>query len=153
MNGTLGTVIDFEEETNHPIIEKKDGGEIIATPSSWSIEEDDVTLARISQIPLRLAWAITIHKSQGMSLDHAEIDLSQAFIHGMGYVALSRVRTLAGIKLIGLNEMALKVDPAITEFDKELKKGSVKSHKKIKSLNLLSKKKAHAEFIRRATHG
>ena len=130
VNGTLGTVVDFEEDSHYPIVEKKDGGKIIATPTSWSIEEDDVVLARISQIPLRLAWAITIHKSQGMSLDHAEIDLSQAFIHGMGYVALSRVRTLAGIKLMGLNEMALKVNPAITEFDKELQEGSKKSHNK-----------------------
>lgn len=151
VNGTLGTVIDFETDTNYPIVEKKDGTQIVAMPSAWSIEEDDVVLARVNQIPLRLAWAITVHKSQGMSLDHAEIDLSQAFIQGMGYVALSRVKTLAGIKLMGLNKMALEVNPTITEFDKELQEASVISHKKLKSIDRLQKKQAHVEFIRRST--
>lgn len=150
VNGTLGTVVDFEEDSDYPIVQKKDGTKIIATPSGWSIEEDDVVLARISQIPLRLAWAITIHKSQGMSLDHAEIDLSQAFIHGMGYVALSRVRTLAGIKLMGLNKIAMEVNPAITEFDKELKDKSKESHQKLKVLNWIKKKKAHGAFLIRS---
>lgn len=151
VNGTLGTVVDFDEDTKCPIVEKKDGTQIIAQPSGWSIEEDDKVLARVNQIPLRLAWAITIHKSQGMSLDHAEIDLSQAFIQGMGYVALSRVRTLAGIKLMGLNRMALEVNPAITEFDKDLQESSVKSLESLKLLNRLGKKQAHTEFIRQAT--
>ena len=117
VNGTLGVVIDFDKENNYPIVETKNG-RTIAEPEEWSIEDDDdQVLAAIVQVPLRLAWAITVHKSQGMSLDCAEIDLSKAFIEGMGYVALSRVRTLSGIKLMGLNELALKVNQEIIESD------------------------------------
>ena len=74
--------------------------------------------ARISQIPLRLAWAITVHKSQGMSLDAAVIDLSQAFEFGQGYVALSRVRSLAGLFLEGFNERALELHPKVAAADR-----------------------------------
>lgn len=65
----------------------------------WSIEENGKIKATILQIPLRLAWAITVHKSQGMTLDTAVMDLSDAFIRGQGYVALSRVRSLNGLIL------------------------------------------------------
>lgn len=150
VNGTLGTVVDFEEGSSYPIVEKKDGTQITAVPSGWSIEEDDKVLARITQIPLRLAWAITVHKSQGMSLDYAEIDLSRAFIRGMGYVALSRVRTLAGIKLMGLNKMALQINPAITEFDKQLVAMSKATHKSLKRNTPSTIKKIHREFLARS---
>lgn len=127
VNGTLGIIVGFEEDTEYPIVQLRDERRIIARSSRWSIEEDGELLAYIEQIPLRLAWAITIHKSQGMTLDAAEINLSKAFAHGMGYVALSRVRTLESIKLLGLNEMALKVSPAITQIDARLKALSVKA--------------------------
>jgi superfamily II DNA helicase RecQ len=80
--------------------------------------------AEISQLPLRLAWAITIHKSQGMSLDAAQIDLSRAFTPGMGYVALSRVRSVAGLYLQGVNNMALGMHPEIYAFDAQLRQAS-----------------------------
>ena len=120
VNGTLGKVIDFDEN-GWPIIETKSGKKIIAAPTSWKIEKNNVILASIEQIPLRLAWAITVHKSQGMSLDAAEIDLSKSFERGMGYVALSRVRQLDGIKLMGINQMALRVSQQIVEKDKEFR--------------------------------
>jgi len=120
VNGTLGKVIDYDDN-EYPVIKIKSGRKIIASPSSWTIEEDDKVIASIKQIPLRLAWAITVHKSQGMSLDTAEIDLSKSFECGMGYVALSRVRTLDNIKLMGINQLALKVNSEIVEKDKEFK--------------------------------
>ena len=120
VNGTLGEVIDYDDN-EYPVIKIKSGRKIIALPSSWTIEEDDKVIASIKQIPLRLAWAITVHKSQGMSLDTAEIDLSKSFECGMGYVALSRVRTLDNIKLMGINQLALKVNSEIVEKDKEFK--------------------------------
>ncbi|MBU4369442.1 AAA family ATPase [Patescibacteria group bacterium] len=120
VNGTLGIVVGFNQN-DCPIVKIKSGNEIIATPTSWNIEEDDHIIAHVSQIPLRLAWAITVHKSQGMSLDAAEIDLSKSFEYGMGYVALSRVRRLDGIRLMGINNIALRVNPDIVEKDKEFK--------------------------------
>jgi ATP-dependent exoDNAse (exonuclease V) alpha subunit len=65
-----------------PIVELLDGTRIIADWVDWSIEENGKIKASISQIPLRLAWAITVHKSQGMTLDSAVMDLRDAFVAG-----------------------------------------------------------------------
>ncbi len=116
VNGTLGRIIRFDE--GYPVIETTDGVSIKIEPVSWEIIEDKSVKASIEQLPLRLAWAITVHKSQGMSLDAAEIDLSKAFVYGQGYVALSRVRSLAGMKILGMHPNALQVDPKIVMQDK-----------------------------------
>jgi hypothetical protein len=121
VNGTLGRVLSFDREDGYPVIETSDGREIKMLPASWSIEEEGKVLAEITQVPLRLAWAITVHKSQGMSLDAAEIDLRNAFTYGQGYVALSRVRTFAGMKVLGLNAQALLVDPRVVNRDLRFK--------------------------------
>lgn len=123
VNGTMGIVIGFDEK-GLPIVETYDGRQITAFPETWEVEEDAVVAAKIIQIPLRLAWAITIHKSQGMSLDTAEIDLGKSFIEGLGYVALSRVRTLEGIKLRSINRTALSVKEEVRAFDRRLREDS-----------------------------
>lgn len=132
VNGTLGKVIGFDEEHDYPVVKTKNGAEIIAEPRSWSIGEDndDEVIASIKQIPLRLAWAITVHKSQGMGLEVAEIDLSKSFECGMGYVALSRVKTLDGIRLMGINQMSLQVNSQVAEKDREFKILSKRLEKK-----------------------
>ena len=151
VNGTLGKVVDFEfsdeYEDEIPIVETLGGERIIAEPESWRIEEEGKTKAEIGQIPLRLAWAITIHKSQGMSLDAAEMDLSKAFVAGQGYVALSRVRKLSGLKLMGLNDTALKVDDEVLEFDNELMHESKRATKELEDFDEEKKKKKHEEFL------
>lgn len=116
VNGTLARVVRFDE--GFPVIETLDGRQILIKSTTWEYLEDGKVLASIEQLPLRLAWSITVHKSQGMSLDAAEIDLSKAFVYGQGYVALSRVRSLAGMKIIGMHPNALMVDPKIVEQDK-----------------------------------
>lgn len=119
VNGSRGQVIDFDNDT--PIVRLQNGKTIEVKPHSWSLSEDGRVRAEALQLPLRLAWAITIHKSQGMSLDAAEIDLSKAFTPGMGYVALSRVRSLDGLYLQGVNRMALSMHPQIYDLDEQLR--------------------------------
>lgn len=117
VNGTLGVVekCDYEEIK----VRTMSGRIINVERQTWIIEDEGKIKAEINQFPLRLAWAITVHKSQGMSLDAAEIDLSQSFERGMGYVALSRVRSFSGLFLKGLNQMALKVNEEVLEQDKK----------------------------------
>ena len=146
-NGSRGKVIGFIEETGNPIIELYNGKKVNLKPELWAIEEDGKVKASVSQIPLRLAWAITIHKSQGMSLDNAEIDLSRTFSYGMGYVALSRVRTLEGISLVGFNSDSLRVDPKILEFDQDLKNLSFHNELLFKKLKSDEQKKLEDDFI------
>ncbi|MGI9027635.1 MAG: AAA family ATPase [Candidatus Saccharimonadales bacterium] len=123
-NGTRGQVIDFDGDW--PRVRLQANNKIITVePHSWRYEEDGRERGSVSQLPLRLAWAITIHKSQGMSLDSALIDLSRAFTYGMGYVALSRVRSIDGLYLSGINDMALRLHPQIFAFDAHLRTASL----------------------------
>ncbi len=149
VNGTRGKVIAFLDSDNTPIIELYNGKTIYATPETWAIEENGKEKASISQLPIRLAWAITIHKSQGISLDNAEIDLSRAFAYGMGYVALSRVRTLAGIRLIGFNPDSLRVDPKVLEFDQDLRNESTQNELMFGKLKKGEQEKLEHDFILR----
>ena len=146
INGTLGRVVGFNDE-DMPIVETFQGKYVTAMPASWRIEEDDVVKAEINQIPLRLAWAITVHKSQGMNLDAAEIDLSKCFLEGMGYVALSRLSALAGLKLMGINNMAFLVNEKILELDKILKQMSLKVAADAERINIFEKRKKQRKFL------
>jgi ATP-dependent exoDNAse (exonuclease V) alpha subunit len=119
VNGTTGVIVDFDEN-NFPLVRLNSGTEILVAPDSWTIDDEHKILAKITQIPLRLAWAITVHKSQGMTLEMAEIDLSRSFGYGMGYVALSRLTSLEGLYLSGINAMAYKLDPQVFAYDQEL---------------------------------
>lgn len=147
-NGTLGIITDCSPKS---ITVKTTKGKVIeVAPQSWRIEEGGKVKAEITQYPLRLAWAITVHKSQGMSLDSAEIDLSRSFGKGMGYVALSRLRTLDGLKLIGINNVALLVDEEVAEFDREFRRSSAKhvgELAKISKSEILEKQKKYLEKI------
>lgn len=121
VNGTLGTVVGFEGE--HPKVRTDKGVEIVVEPQSWATEDaKGRKLAQLTQVPLRLAWAISVHKSQGMSLSAAEIDLSRTFVEGLGYVALSRVTTLDGIRLLGMHPRALAVSERALAIDVELRR-------------------------------
>jgi ATP-dependent exoDNAse (exonuclease V) alpha subunit len=134
VNGSLGMVVDFEKGTDYPIVELKNGRTLTITPETWELRDGDKKRASISQLPLRLAWAITVHKSQGMTLDAARIDLRKAFVEGMGYVALSRVRSLDTLSLHGINRMALQVSPMALEIDKTLRIKSARDAKRLEHL-------------------
>lgn len=146
VNGSRGVVVGFNS-MSLPIVKLLNGKKIEVSPESWAIEEDGKVKASLSQIPLRLAWAITIHKSQGMSLDYAEIDLSNTFSYGMGYVALSRVRSLSGLKLLGFNDQSLKVDPEVLDFDIALREESKQNEILFSKLTKEEQEKLEQDFI------
>jgi len=147
VNGTLGIVTSCEPWED-PVIRVANGQEIKIGRVDWQITDEDGKIkASINQYPLRLAWAITIHKSQGMSLDAVEIDLSRSFEKGMGYVALSRVRSLAGLSILGINEMAFQVNDEVLEFDSELRELSKISRKALKETDSESLKRKQEAFI------
>lgn len=120
-NGSIGTVVDFEPGTDYPVVEFLNGKTVTMMPDTWELRDGDKKRASISQVPLRLAWAITVHKSQGMTLDAARIDLRKAFVPGMGYVALSRVKNLDNLYLTGINRMALAMSEEAHTIDEMLR--------------------------------
>jgi len=136
INGTLGKVVSFSREENFPIVEIFSGRKIIADQDEWLLEDDNGKIkAIVKQIPLKLAWALTVHKSQGMTLDAAEIDLSKTFEIGQGYVALSRIKSIEGLRLMGLNDIALKVDELVLAIDQEMKEESKLNSSKFENFN------------------
>ncbi len=146
VNGTLGRVVGFDED-GLPVVKTFSGRRVIAEPAKWMLEEEGEIKAEISQIPLRLAWAITVHKSQGMNLDAAEIDLSKSFVEGMGYVALSRLRRFSGLKLLGVNEVALLINQEIFELDKIFKQMSGEAIRNLEKFSFEAKKKEQENFL------
>ena len=93
-----------------PVVRFAATGQVrVMGPEEWVIEEGRRQVAKRTQVPLGLAWALSVHKSQGMTLDRVESDLSKAFDCGMVYVALSRVRSLEGLHLTGFDPSKIKV--------------------------------------------
>lgn len=145
VNGTIGKITGFE--FGNPVVETLSGEKVVAEDAEWNVEEDGKALATVEQIPLRLAWAITVHKSQGMSLDAAEIDLSKAFTPGQGYVALSRLRSLAGLVLTGINDKALQMHPYVVNLDLKLRAQSHKWEQVLKRFDEMEMHKMHEDFV------
>lgn len=151
VNGTLGVVRKFDGD-GMPVIETLNGKKITAAMGSWRVEEGEDVVAEINQLPVRLAWAITVHKSQGMTLDAAVIDLSKSFVPGMGYVALSRVRSLDTLSLLGMNNRALQVDPVVIELNRDLVSQSIKHVQFVEALAADELERSHQEFIDELTY-
>ncbi len=120
VNGSQGVVIGLKGGL--PVVElEADKRRVVVEVRSWKQEIEGKIVAEVCQLPLRLAWAITIHKSQGMSLDSTIIDLRRSFSYGMGYVALSRVRKYQGLYLLGYNSRSLELDPTVHQFYDSIK--------------------------------
>ncbi len=131
-----------------PVVRLNTGREVIAEPEEWIIEDETgEVLASYEQVPLCLAWAITIHKSQGMTLEAAEIDLSRTFELGQGYVALSRLKSLAGLQLLGMNDMSLQLDPLARGADKRFLALSDEADANYAMLDEESMTQSHEKFI------
>ena len=149
INGSLGEVVGFGEDDDHGILPKvklTDGTVLVVEPETWSVDNDaGKTIASFQQIPLRLAWAITIHKSQGMTLEAAEINLSHTFEKGQGYVAISRLKALNGLKLLGINQQALELDSLAIKADRRFQELSDEAETHFELIDLIPQHKA---FIR-----
>ncbi|MEN8186696.1 MAG: helix-turn-helix domain-containing protein [Bacteroidota bacterium] len=146
LNGSLGNVIRYDSD-GLPVIKLLNGYEITAEHEEWKIENEfGKTLVSYQQIPLRLAWAITVHKSQGMTLDSAEMDLRKTFEKGQGYVALSRVKSLSGLNLSGYNSIALEVDALALKADQRFQDLSLEAERKYSDEQL---KKEALNFIKK----
>lgn len=131
-----------------PVVRLNSGREVIAEPEEWIIEDETgEVLASYEQVPLCLAWAITIHKSQGMTLEAAEIDLSRTFELGQGYVALSRLKSLAGLQLLGMNDMSLQLDPLARGADRRFLVLSDEADANYAMLDEESMTQSHEKFI------
>lgn len=144
VNGSIGTVVDFDPATDYPVVAFQNGKEVTMVPDTWELRDGDKKRASITQIPLRLAWAITVHKSQGMTLDAARIDLRKAFVEGMGYVALSRVKNVNNLYLTGINQMALRVSPEAQLIDINLRDKAAQAMKRFAHLAENAEKRAKA---------
>lgn len=154
-NGTMGEIVAFEpvkaedkDGDKLPVVKLNDGRRVKAEIEEWVIEDENgEILASYNQVPLCLAWAITIHKSQGMTLDAAEIDLSKTFELGQGYVALSRLKSLEGLQLLGMNDMSLQLDPLARGADRRFQALSEEVADAYSMLDEASLTKTHDEFV------
>lgn len=153
VNGSIGTVVGFEPHTDYPIIQFQNGKEVSMSPDTWELRDGDKKRASITQIPLRLAWAITVHKSQGMTLDAARIDLRRAFVEGMGYVALSRVKNVNNLYLTGLNRMALQVSEDAQRIDGTLKEKAKQATERFKHLEENAQKRHAKGDVKKSSKG
>lgn len=123
-NGTLATVVSMTDFTVD--VQTVDGNLIELRPNCWQYDQQDDNSARFYQIPLRLAWASTIHKSQGLTLKEAWIDIRSAREPGQAYVALSRVKSLNGLHLKALPS-GIFTSPAAVAFYDQIKSALIKT--------------------------
>jgi ATP-dependent DNA helicase PIF1 len=114
-NGSQGIVVGFCETFGFPRVKYNNGKEMVMGRHVWA--SDKIPGIGVSQIPLILAWALTIHKSQGATMDAAEIDVgSGIFECGQTYVALSRVKSLDGLYLTSFDATRIKINRKVKEY-------------------------------------
>ena len=117
-NGSQGIVKSITEN-NIPLVKFNNNTEMLMTYHVWPSE--NIPGIGIAQIPLILAWALTIHKAQGASLDCAEIDVGNSIFEcGQTYVALSRVKSLEGLYLTSFNPSRIRIHKKVKEFYENL---------------------------------
>lgn len=114
VNGARGVIVRFEE--GYPVVRFKNKKEFTARPERWHVKNSNGSLFCRRQIPLNLAWAFSIHKSQGLTLDCVEMSLSKIFEAGQAYVALSRAQSLNTLRVLDFDSRYVWADPSVLEF-------------------------------------
>ena len=138
-NGSQGIIVDFDTN-GHPLVEFTNGAKKLIKPHIWQSEK--IPNIAVKQVPLILAWAITIHKSQGSTLDMAEIDIgSDIFECGQTYVALSRVKDLDGLYLKSFCPDKIKLNKKVYNFYKNMKPINDNSEDNITTDDILNNKR------------
>jgi ATP-dependent DNA helicase PIF1 len=118
-NGSQGIVTEYCQQTGCPKVKYNNGIEMVMMKHVWS--SDKIPGIGVSQVPLILSWALTIHKCQGATLDAAEIDVgSGIFECGQTYVALSRVKSLDGLYLTSFDVKRIRINKKVKEFYESL---------------------------------
>jgi ATP-dependent DNA helicase PIF1 len=149
VNGSRGVVVGFTAGKNKfPIVEFLNGEKRVMTPHRWLVEDYSTKEKKIyrTQVPLRLAYALTIHKSQGASLDSALIDIgSNTFEYGQAYVALSRVRSLDSLYIHAFESRAVKAHPRVRDFYTSMVSSNLPAGGAGKSIDLSSISKLEIE--------
>jgi len=119
-NGSLGTVVEFDAKTNLPRVLFENGCSLVIAKTSWEITADTkkkkhVIAGRV-QLPLAVAYSLSVHKSQGLTISHLEVDLRGIFTTGQMYVALSRAKTISGLIVKNFSPSQIQVDPRVLEW-------------------------------------
>lgn len=123
VNGSIGIVVGFESDL--PIVKFLNGIQRTIDFQTWDIQENKKVICKVTQIPLKLAFAVSIHKVQGASIDYAEINLKNIFEYSQVYVALSRVRSIEGLFIKGYkNSDCIQSHPKALEFYQNLEKNA-----------------------------
>jgi ATP-dependent DNA helicase PIF1 len=115
-NGSMGTITEFSAGLRLPMVRFTNGKTLTIDHADFEMKDGQTVLASRNQIPLRLAWAITAHKSQGMTLDKIEVHLEKVFEDGQAYVALSRARTADGLYIQSGSKKNIRANKAAVEF-------------------------------------
>eukprot|EP00808_Paulinella_micropora_P021919 g85.t1 len=130
-NGSRGVVVKFDtaQETGaYPVVRFANGKTTTLHREKWEVVVGSQVVASRNQVPLILAWSLTIHKCQGMTIDRAVLSLGSVFEYGQAYVALSRVRDLSGLKLLDFQPSVVKAHPRALDFYNKLVSQPSRSH-------------------------
>lgn len=120
VNGARGVIIRFENGL--PVVRFKNCKEYIAKSERWVIKSTAGALLTRKQIPLNLAWAFSIHKSQGLTLDCVEMSLSKIFEAGQAYVALSRAQSLQSLRVLDFDSKQVWANPDVLEYYRKFRR-------------------------------
>lgn len=121
VNGARGVVNEFDKQ-GLPVVQLTNGHKESIGSEKWTFSIGGGNMLSRKQLPLRLAWAISIHKSQGMTLDCVEISLAKTFERGQAYVALSRAKSLKTVRIKDFTASCIQADPEVLDFYRSLRK-------------------------------